>query len=55
MLIQDGARHRAQAVTDQAILEPHAFQRHVGSLAIGVGTRISVRREDVFTMAAVSF
>lgn len=54
MFIQDGAGHRAHAVADQAILEAHALQRHVGRLAIGVGTWISIGREDVFAMAAVS-
>lgn len=52
MLIQDGAGHRAHSVADQPVT--HAFQRHVGGLAIGVGARISVCREDVFAMAAVS-
>ncbi|MNP04006.1 hypothetical protein D3C76_959070 [compost metagenome] len=54
MFIQYGAGHRAHAVADQAVLEAHAFQRHVGGLAIGVGAWISVCREDVFAMAAVS-
>jgi hypothetical protein len=34
-------------------LEAHAFQRHVGGLAIGVGARISICREQVFPVAAV--
>ncbi len=53
MFIQDGAGHRAHAVADQAVLEAHAFQRHVGGLAIGMSTRVSVGREDVFPMTTV--
>lgn len=53
MLIQDGGGHRAHAVADQSILEAHAFQRHVGGLAISVCARISACRKDVFAMSAV--
>lgn len=42
MLVQDGAGHGAHAMADQAVLEAHAFQRHVGGLAIGVGAWISI-------------
>ena len=53
MLIQDGAGHGAHAVADQAVLETHTFQRYVGSLAVGVGAWISVRRKHVLPVAAV--
>ena len=53
MLVQDGAGHGAHAVADQAVLEAHAFQRHVGGLAIGVGARVSICREHVFPVATV--
>ena len=53
MLVQDGAGHGAHAVADQAVLETHALQRHVGGLAVGVGARISICREHVFPVAAV--
>ena len=53
MLVQDGAGHGAHAVADQAVLETHAFQHHVGGLAIGMGARISVCWKDVFTMATL--
>ena len=53
MFVQDGAGHGAHAVADQAVLKAHAFQRHVGGLAVGVGARISICREHVFPVAAV--
>ena len=40
-------------MADQAVLEAHAFQRHIGGLAIGVGARVSICREHVFPVAAV--
>ena len=52
MLVQDGAGHGAHAVADQAVLEAHAFQRHVGGLAVGVGAWISICREQVVPVAA---
>jgi hypothetical protein len=54
MLIEDGAGHRAHAVADQAVLEAHVFRRHVGGLAIGMSAWISVCREGVLAMTAVS-
>ena len=48
MLVQDGAGHGAYAMADQTILEGHALQRHVGSLVVGMGARVSFSREHVF-------
>jgi len=42
MLVQDCAGYGAHAVADQAVLEAHPFQRHVGCLAIRVGARVSI-------------
>jgi hypothetical protein len=53
MFVQDGAGHGAHAVADQAVLEAHAFQRHVGSLTVGVGARVSICREHVLSVAAM--
>ncbi|MNJ76093.1 hypothetical protein D3C77_733030 [compost metagenome] len=53
MLVQYGAGHGTHAVADQTVLETHAFQRHVGSLAVGVGARVSICREHVFPVTAV--
>ena len=41
------------AVADQVVLEAHTFQRHVGGMTIGMSTRVSVCREDVFLMTTV--
>ena len=53
MLVQVRAGHGAHAVADQAVLKAHAFQGHVGGLAISVGTRISICRENVFSVTAM--
>ncbi|MNF15022.1 hypothetical protein D3C80_2174490 [compost metagenome] len=53
MLVEDGAGHRAHAVADQTPLEAHSFQGHVGGLAVAVGARVPVRRENILPVATV--
>ncbi|MCY1310393.1 hypothetical protein D9M70_605750 [compost metagenome] len=53
MLIEDGAGHRSHAMAYQASFETHAFQRHVGGLAVAVGARIPICREHVLPVATV--
>lgn len=40
-------------MADQASFKAHALQRHVGGLAVAVGARVPICRENVFTVAAV--
>lgn len=53
MLVENGARHRAHAVADQAPFEAHPFKRHIGSLAIAVSARVPVCGEHVLSVSAV--